>query len=66
MFIGRLFGRMALKKVIKDETPLRHSTPTLPELMIKEKEGNIAIQKAEWIDRIKLLSAISRKIYMVS
>lgn len=53
MFIGRLFGKMALKKVLKDETPLQHSTPTLPELMIKEKEGNIAIQKVEWISRIK-------------
>ena len=53
MFIGRLFGKMALKKVLKDEAPLRHSTPTLPELMIKERDGNISTQKAEWILRIE-------------
>jgi len=52
-FIGRLFGKMALKKVLKDEAPLRHSTPTLPELMIKEKGGNIETHKAAWISRIE-------------
>ena len=53
MFIGRLFGRVALKKVLKDEAPLRHSTPTLPALIIKEENGSIAAQKAEWIAGIE-------------
>ena len=53
MFIGRLFGKMALKKVLKDEAPLRRSTPTLPELIVKENDGNISIQKKEWISRIE-------------
>src|SRR5258708_28956282 len=34
-FIGRLFGKMALKNILKDEAPLRRNTPTLPELRIK-------------------------------
>ena len=33
-FVGRLFGRIALKKVLKDDAPLTRSTPTLPELRI--------------------------------
>ena len=51
-FIGRLFGRMALKSVLKDDSPLRRSTPTLPVLIIKEESGDIDLQKKEWIDRI--------------
>ena len=53
VLMGRLFGRIALKTVLKDEAPLRHSTPTLPELMIKEKDGDISAQKKEWITRIE-------------
>ncbi|HSY62057.1 MAG TPA: DUF1569 domain-containing protein [Cytophaga sp.] len=52
-FIGLLFGKLALKKVLQDEAPLRHSTPTLPELVIKEKDGDAETQKAEWISRIQ-------------
>ena len=52
MFMGRVFGKMALKSVLKDEAPLRHSTPTIPELVITTK-GDVELQKAEWIARIK-------------
>jgi Protein of unknown function (DUF1569) len=64
MFIGRLFGKMALKIVLKDETPLRHSTPTLPELIIKEKDGNVVNQKAEWISRIEEYANFSNKEFV--
>jgi hypothetical protein len=64
MFIGSLFGKMALKKVLKDETPLRHSTPTLPELIIKEKDGNVVTQKAEWISRIEEYVRFSNKDFV--
>lgn len=30
-FIGRIFGKMALRKVMKEESPLARNTPTLPE-----------------------------------
>lgn len=53
VLMGRIFGRMALKTVLKDEAPLRHSTPTLPELIIKEKDGDISAQKKDWISRIE-------------
>src|ERR1700732_4145324 len=41
-FIGRLFGKMALKGLIKDDRPLARNAPTIPELKIKEKKGNVA------------------------
>lgn len=52
VFIGRLIGRMALKSVLKDETPLDKNSPTLSELIIKEN-GDIAAEKAKWISLIR-------------
>lgn len=52
VFLGRLFGRMALKSVMKDEAPLKRSTPTIPELVITT-QGDVELQKAEWIARIQ-------------
>lgn len=53
VFIGRVFGRMGLKAVTKDDAPLRHSTPTAPELFIKETGGDFVTEKAKWIARIR-------------
>lgn len=52
-FIGKIFGRLALKTVLKDDKPLRRSTPTIPSLMIKETAGNMASEKAKWIANIE-------------
>ena len=52
-FIGRLFGKMALKNVLKDEKPLQRSTPTIPELKISGNgNGNVSTQKTAWVTRI--------------
>jgi len=48
VFIGRLFGRLALKSVLKDDSPLRHNTPTVPEFVITDK-GDVEEQKKKWI-----------------
>lgn len=48
VFIGRLFGKMALKGLIKDESPLRRNTPTIPEFRIRDN-GNVASQRMKWI-----------------
>jgi Protein of unknown function (DUF1569) len=47
-FIGRLFGKLALKSLLKDDSPLRRNTPTLSELRIKD-EGDIWSEKTIWI-----------------
>lgn len=46
-FIGRLFGKMALKSLTEDERPLTRNTPTLPELRIKE-QGDVSSEKMKW------------------
>ena len=48
VFIGRLFGKIALKSVLKDESPLRRNSPSIPDLIIKEN-GNILSERAKWI-----------------
>ena len=51
-FIGRLFGKMALKNVLKDDAPLRRNTPTLSELRIKDN-GDVESEKKKWIALIE-------------
>lgn len=51
-WIGRIFGRMVLKTMMKDDSPLRHNTPTVPEFIVREN-GDITAQKLQWIARIR-------------
>jgi hypothetical protein len=44
-FLGRLFGKMALKDFIKDETPFKRKVPTVPEFRIKEQSGDVELQR---------------------
>jgi hypothetical protein len=50
-FIGRLFGKMALKNVLKDETPIKPNMPTIPELRINRinENGDIPSERMKWI-----------------
>jgi len=58
-FIGRVFGKMALKGLLKDEGPLRRNTPTLPELKVQERNGDIESEKKKWIVLIAELAHFS-------
>jgi len=53
VFIGRIFGKMGLKAVTKNDKPLAHSTPTASELFIKETNGDFAGEKAKWIAHLR-------------
>lgn len=48
-FIGRIFGKMALKGLIRNDKPLTRNTPSAPELIVKERGGDLAAEKAKWI-----------------
>jgi hypothetical protein len=52
VFLGRLFGKMALKGMLKDEKPLKKNEPTSPAFIITETDGNIEIEKRNWINLI--------------
>jgi hypothetical protein len=51
-FVGLLFGRMALKGFVKDDSPLRRSTPTIPELKMTGS-GDVQAEKTKWIAQIE-------------
>lgn len=44
-FIGFVFGKMALKGMIKDERPMRRNVPTSAPFKVKEKNGDIESEK---------------------
>lgn len=46
-FIGKLFGKFALKDMLKDE-PIKQNLPTVPSFK-STGSGDIAAAKAEWI-----------------
>lgn len=52
VFMGRIFGKMALKMVSKDDTPIKRNAPTIPELKIPETHGDLAAEKQQWITLI--------------
>jgi hypothetical protein len=52
-FIGRIFGKMALKGMLKDEKPMMRNAPSSPELVVKESSVNLAAERAKWITLIE-------------
>src|SRR5580692_5281138 len=46
-FIGKLFGKVALKDMLKDE-PVKKNLPTVPSFKIKENV-DLAEEKKKWI-----------------
>ncbi len=48
IFMGRIFGKMALKSNIKDDNPMDKNNPTHPELKITGT-GNVETEKQLWI-----------------
>jgi hypothetical protein len=51
-FLGRLFGKMALKDFIKDESPFKKNVPTVPAFKIKEQSGDVELEKKKWVKLI--------------
>lgn len=52
-FIGKLFGKMALKKMTSDDRPLDKNTPTSKEFIIKDTGCDLAAEKSKWIAMIQ-------------
>lgn len=52
VFLGRLFGKMALKSNIKDDKPMSQNSPTHPDLVIKGN-GDMEQEKQLWIQLLQ-------------
>jgi len=53
IFLGRLFGKIAMKELIGNESPIKRNLPTIPEIKVKEDKGNVASEKQYWITLIE-------------
>lgn len=48
-FLGKIFGKMALRSMIKDEKPMDRNIPTSAQFRVKAIAGGIGSEKAKWV-----------------
>ena len=48
-FIGRVFGKIGLRDILKDERPLQRNAPTSAAFKITENTGDLLAEKARWV-----------------
>ena len=48
VFIGRIFGKIALRSMVKDETPMQKNMPTVNGFGVTENLGGIPPETAQW------------------
>jgi hypothetical protein len=51
-FMGKIFGKIALKKMIKDEKPFDKNIPTSDQFKARELAGDLESEKSKWISLI--------------
>lgn len=62
LFIGRLFGKIALKANLKDDAPLSKGSPTHPDLRIKG-QGDVETEKNLWLKLVDTYSTQAPENY---
>jgi len=53
VFMGRLFGKIGLKNILREDKPFPKSAPTSEVFKVKEENGDIAAEKKNWIALIE-------------
>lgn len=51
-FLGRIFGRGALKSMVKDDSPIKRNMPAGKKFIVKNADGNLEAQKKLWVGLI--------------
>lgn len=64
VFLGRVIGRIALKNLLKDETPLKPGSPTGEPFKIKETAGDVAAEKSKWIALMQQYASYSNEDFV--
>ena len=49
VLLGRILGKIALKNLLKDETPMARNAPTSPHFKVTETEGDVIAERDKWI-----------------
>lgn len=48
-FLGKIFGKIALKRMIKDEKPFDKNVPTSKQFKVEALSGNLESEKSKWV-----------------
>lgn len=51
-FLGFIFGKLALRGMVKDNSPMKKNMPAGAAFIGREKAGDIETQKKEWMDLV--------------
>ena len=62
--LGWIFGRWALKSSVKDDTPMQRNIPTSSDLVIREKSGNLTLQKRQWAELVAAYAHYSNPAFI--
>lgn len=52
-FMGWLFGKIAIRNMLKDETPISRNAPTSNHFKVSETSGDVPVEKKKWADLIE-------------
>jgi uncharacterized protein DUF1569 len=58
VFMGVIFGKIALKSLLKDEKPMSRNAPTISQLKVKGN-GNVTTEKKNWIAHMEAYANFS-------
>jgi hypothetical protein len=53
MFLGRILGKWALNKMLKDDSPMERNAPTSSHFKVTETAGDVLAERAKWIDLLE-------------
>lgn len=51
--LGRIFGQMALRQMLKDESPMKPNAPTSKQFIVTDTDGDLQAEKQKWMELIK-------------
>ncbi|WP_300666258.1 DUF1569 domain-containing protein [Fluviicola sp.] len=63
LFIGRLFGSMSLKNILKNDAPMKQNEPTHPQLKITGT-GDFEAERSKWIELLNKYSYFSNDTFV--
>jgi len=52
-FLGRIVGQLAIKNILKDDSPLAKNAPTNTAFKIIDIDGDVEVEKEKWIKLIE-------------
>src|ERR1700709_2184039 len=48
-FLGRIFGKIGLKNLLKENKPFQKNAPTAPAFVVTDTGGDLETEKGKWI-----------------